>query len=102
MVVDGLVLTANTSDDVQELVSEAQLDTSSEQFNFSKTKTRSMLIAKKTKGQPPADPSVELYGTTIETSSNETHLGISRTDDGTNGNTVSNWIKKLPAEQATS
>ena len=33
------------------------------------------------------------YGTTIETSSNETHLGISMTDDGANGDTVYNWIK---------
>ena len=89
MMVDDLVLTANTSDDVQD----AQLDASRDQFNFSKTKTRSVLIAKKTKGQLPPEPSVELYGITIETSSNETHLGISRTDDGTNCDTVSNRIK---------
>ena len=50
MVADDLVLMANMSNDVQELVSEAQLDASREWFNFIKTQTRSMLIGKKAKG----------------------------------------------------
>ena len=92
MVMVNLALMVNSSDNVQELV-EAQLDASRERFNFSKTQTRSMLITKNTKGQPPPEPSVELYGATIETSSNKMHLGISRIDDSTNEDTVSNRIK---------
>ena len=49
MVADDLLLMVNTSNDEQELVSEAQLNASMERFNFSKTKTRSMLITKRTK-----------------------------------------------------
>lgn len=92
MVADDLVLTGTSSEDVQELVAEAQLDAERERFSFSKTKTRSMVVSKGAKNTHP-EPSAKLQGTVIEKSSNETHLGITRTEDGTNGVTVSNRIK---------
>ena len=53
-----------------------------------------MLISKD-KGHTHTKPTVKRQGTIIETSSNETHLGIARTDDSANGEIVSNQIKTV-------
>ena len=57
-----------------------------------------MLISKD-KSYTHPKPTVKLQGTIIKTSSNEMHLGIARTDDSANGETVSNQIKTATQDQ---
>ena len=40
-----------------------------------------------------ADPDIKLYGAKLEQSKAETHLGITRSDEGTNADTVSERVK---------
>jgi hypothetical protein len=81
MVADDLVLTSGNQQGMQQLVTKAEIDASRERFFFSKTKTRTMFRGKKNdQMQTP----MRLYGTELEESTAETHLGIVRTNSGTN------------------
>ena len=87
MVADDLMLASNTKTGIQNLVTEAELDASREQFSFSKTKTKSIIIGPK-KIIQTATADVKLYGSTLETTKEETHLGITRTNDQSNTKTI--------------
>ena len=91
-VADDLTLSSHTNDGTQELVKEAELDAAKERFTFSKTKTRVVTICPKSK-QHTSDPCIKLNNTIIQTSTKETHLGIIRSCNGSNEDTIYERIK---------
>ena len=87
-VADDLVVQSPSPRGIQMLVTEAQMHASRERFSFSQSKTKSMTIRPK-KQEATEEAHVKLYGTVIESSVSEIHLGITRTADGKNTATIS-------------
>ena len=90
MVADDLVISSRTIQGMQALVTEAEMDASRERFSFSQKKTRTMVFGAK---KSTAEPDIKLYDARLEQSNAETHLGIIRSEKGTNSDTVKERVK---------
>jgi hypothetical protein len=92
MVADDLALISNTRQGAQQLVNIAEQDASEGRYTFSTTKTRTMM-PKKGRRANRVDPHLHLNNKEIETTDQETHLGIERTVWLSNEPTILERIK---------
>ncbi len=88
MVADDLALIARSTQEMQTLLDEAEIDASHERYIFSSSKTKTLDTSNHKRGKTDELPSLELNGERLGTSNMEAHLGVKRTNTHKNTETV--------------
>jgi hypothetical protein len=87
MVADDLAIASKNPHDMQAALSIAEIDASRERYKYNVTKTKTVVINSK------STPTFYLNNKPLELSTKEVHLGIHRTNTGSNTSTIQARIK---------
>ena len=91
---DDMILLSSSPIDLQAMINIAAADASWERYKFSSTKTKAFVSKARARSDQHIENCWSLGGTQLETTTEETHLGIVRTSDTKTTETVRNNITK--------